>query len=273
MNQEYVKLVVRRLYDAQKLRIQSDLRLQRLIREEIVLKEDAERIFEKARKLEEDTEKEYATIVWREIKDCPVVVEWLGKVRGIGPRLAGLLVALIGDIQRFPTTSKLWAYAGLHVIDGRAAKREKGKKANWSDELKTTCWKIGKSFVKCGGPYRELYDTYKQYLIVREVKNGNIIWSTDDKGKKKIAHAKKELMADPDLKCPEKPEWTMGRIDNMATRRTVKIFLSHLWQVWYEIDGLPCPTGPFVGDRLGHESMIDPWRMIETKMVEEPASA
>lgn len=157
---EYVKLVVRRMYDAQKLRIQSDLRMQRLVRDKIVLKEDAEKIFKKAFDLEKKTEAEYERIIWREIKDWPIVTEWLGSVKGIGPRLAGLLIANLQPIDRFPTVGKLWAYAGLHVKDGKAVRRTKGEKANWNAELKTTAWKIGNSFIKTNGPYRDLYDKY-----------------------------------------------------------------------------------------------------------------
>lgn len=264
MNRDYVKLIVRRLYDAQKIRIQSDQRIQRLVREGVVPKEQAEEVFTKAKELEESCEREYERIVWREIRDEPIVTEWLIRVRGIGKRLAGLLVAIIGDVERFPTTSKLWAYAGLHVKDGRAVKREKGEKANWSAELKTTCWKIGKSFVKAGGPYRELYDTYKQYLVARELRNGNVIWGINGDGTMYVGHAPPEVLASSEpLIPPKNPEWTLGRIDAMATRRTVKIFLSHLWQVWWEINGKTAPTKPFVEERLGHTSIIDPWSMVE----------
>lgn len=311
---EYIKIIVRRMYDAQKLRIQSDLRMQRLVRDGIVVKEDIENTFAKALELECETEQEYERIVWREIKNIPIVVQWLSRVRGIGPRLSGLLVAIIGDIGRFSNTGKLWAYAGLHVkrhcrdcgsteldegklregpraggpglivspicrdcgsenIPGRAATREKGKKANWSAELKMTCWKIAQSFVKCGGPYRDLYDTYKAYLIAREVRNGNVIWKTDKKAwagmvcgandavpsKLVAAHAPKGADTTPPTK---QPEWTLGRINNMALRRTAKLFLSHLWAVWRELEGLEV-TQPFVQARLGHESMIDPWDMID----------
>lgn len=235
-----------------------------MIRDEIVLKEDAERTFAKALELEESIEAEYERIVWREIKDHPVVDGWLIKVRGIGPRLAGLLVAIIGDIERFATISKLWAYAGLHTKDGRAVKRAKGEKANWSGELKMTCWKIAGSFLKAGGPYKELYDSYKQYLVTRELDNGNVIWKTSaDSSKVEIAHCPKSLAHDPP-KPPTKPEWTLGRIHNMAMRRTAKLFLSHLWSAWREIEGLPA-SKPFAIERLGHESYIDHWKMVDEK--------
>lgn len=263
----YIQLVVRRLYDAQKLRIQSDLRLQRLIREGIVLKENVERDFKDAIALEVKVENEYEKIVWREIKDLPIIRDWLGKVKGIGPRLGGLLVANIRDIGRFANVSKLWAYAGLHTIpDGKggfaAARLKKGEKANWNSELKTTCYKIGVSFVKCGGPYRELYDSYKAYLVGREIKNGNVIWEKPLSSKVwKPAIVPKGLQTQ-ELTPPAEPEWTLGRINQMAMRRTVKLLLSHLWDVWRGMEGLP-QTGAYVHDRLAHESRIDPWTMIQ----------
>jgi hypothetical protein len=263
---EYVKIIVRRMYDAQKLRIQSDLRMQRLVRDGIVVKEDIEKTFAEALELERKTETEYERIVWREIKDLPIIAQWLIRVRGIGPRLSGLLVAIIGDVGRFPNVAKLWAYAGLHVKDGKAVKREKGQKANWSAELKMTCWKIAQSFVKCGGPYRDLYDTYKAYLIAREVRNGNVIWKTDVKSSKFVAaHVPKGADTTPPTK---QPDWTLGRINNMALRRTAKLFLSHLWAIWRELEGLPV-TEPFAKARLGHESMIDPWDMIDREDTEK----
>ncbi|HUV65608.1 MAG TPA: transposase, partial [Sedimentisphaerales bacterium] len=212
---DYIKLVVRRLYDAQKLRIQSDLRLQRLVRDEIVLKEDIERTFAKATELEGQIEREYEKIVWREIKDLPIITEWLVKVKGIGPRLGGLLIANILDIGRFANVSKLYAYAGLHVIDGHAVKRAKGATANWNSELKTTCWKIANSFVKQkDSRFREWYEQYKARIISREVAKGNVIWKGDE-SKREIAFAPKALQADPP-KAPKLPEWTLGRIHNMA---------------------------------------------------------
>lgn len=287
---EYLKLVVRRMYDAQKLRIQSDLRMQRLIREGIVLEAVIEATFAKAKKLEEDTEKEYERIIRGLIRDIPVVTRWLVGVRGIGPRLSGLLVGLIGDIERFPTVSKLWAFAGLHVIDGHAVKRAKGQKANWSAELKTTCWKAAQSFVKSGGRYREMiYDPYKKYLVARELAKGNVIWkggageeeiegSDTPPGKYKPAFVPKASAAELTegllgvvLVAPPRPEWTLGRINNMALRRTAKMFLSHLWHVWREIEGLST-AGPYAIERLGHTGYVDPWKMMEEPKEETEAA-
>lgn len=281
---EYLKLVVRRMYDAQKLRIQSDLRMQRLVREEIILEAELEATFAKAKEFEEKTEAEYEKIIRGIIKEIPVYDQWLGHVKGVGTRIGGLLLGLIGDIGRFPTVSKLWAFAGLHVRDGKAVRRTKGEKANWSAELKTTCWKAAQSFIKSGGPYREfVYDPYKKYIVARELRNGNVIWKgkggEDEQeqvdgveakpGKYTPAHVPNDL-THAKLVAPAKPEWTLGRINNMALRRTAKMLLSHLWQVWREIEGLPTES-PYAIDRLGHESYLDPWKMIERKEAKSAA--
>jgi len=48
-----------------------------------------------------------------------------------------------------------------------------------------------------------------------------------------------------------------GHIDAMARRKAVKLFLSHLWVKWRGIEGLPV-TDPYVIEKLGHKTKIDP---------------
>jgi len=327
--QDRVKLCVRGLYDAQTLRIQLELRILRLVRDEIMSEKEAKTFFKLPFAWFEKAEHEMQKMVWKEVKDWPIVKRWLIRVRGIGPRLSGLLVANIGDIGRFDTVSKLWAYAGLAVHDGHAQKRVKGQKANWNDELKKTAWKIGQSFVKAGGPYRELYDRYKARIIERELTRGTVIyhkpegkWIPFDSHAPRenqtghASHCAPDALDDPasqalrethsqsasqdgldaqpadasqssldtqkrsasqeagethlhpashldrETQSPSaSPEWTLGRINNMATRYVAKRLLAHLWQVWRELEGLPTrPTYPT--EYLGHTSQDDPWDYI-----------
>ena len=282
----YLKVAVRRLYDAQKLRIQSDLRIQALVRDGVIPKETAETDFLLALEHEEAAEHEYERIVWREIKDLPIVRDWMIKVRGVGRRMAGLFVGLIGDPGRFETVSKLWAYSGLHVVGGSAARREKGVKANWSQELKTTAWKLATSFVRAGeGPYRDRYLAYKNRIIRRELANDNIIWKTSDSGRKEVAYlpprtefrrtvatpvqpdgagvARGESASIEAPTPPEKPEWTLGRIERMAYRYVAKLFLSHLWEVWRENEGHPVRVPYILDGHPPHSHYSDPWSMID----------
>lgn len=96
------------------------------------------------------------------------------------------------------TVSELWAYCGLHVLPtggpraddthattaagrvqagggdssqqrpatqnggaGVAPSRRRGQKSNWSETARKRAWLIANSVVKCGGPYREIYDVTK----------------------------------------------------------------------------------------------------------------
>lgn len=295
---ETVKIVVRRLYDAQQQRIAAQNRIARLVREGVVPKEHAESIFAKTTEMEVKLEKMYERIVAKELKGKRIMSEWLSKVKGIGPRLAGLLIANIGTPVRFANPSKLWAYCGLHVVDGRAVRRKKGQKANWNAELKTTAFKIATSFIKAGdSPYNSLYYAYRDRIIAREVDKGNTIWRAPNpketewpKGTKWILEHRPDKEKDYSgdktmLACDEgrivmttatmgkdgkAPDWTYGRIHAMAMRYVAKIFLSHLWEVWYTIEtGKPAPCAVYVldceaGDCKNHTHKIDPWSMISS---------
>jgi len=72
------------------------------------------------------------------------VWEWLQSIHGIGPALASKLFALIDDIEKFDTISKLWRHAGHGIyyywVDAEGNvkaprdgwKARKGKKGEWT---------------------------------------------------------------------------------------------------------------------------------------------
>ena len=259
---DVTKLLVRALYDVQKMRIALKLRIDGLEREGKMTAAESERMFGLPFCRFQEAEMDMERSVWQQVKNEPIVKGWLIKVKGIGPRLSGLLVANIGDIGRFDTVSKLWAYCGLHVDkDGLAVKRVKGIKSNWNTELKITAWKIANSFVRVAGgsPYRVLYEQYKARILGREIRAGNIIWQTVN-DKLIVAHVP-EGVEEPE-KPPKLPQWTLGRIDNMSKRYIAKRMLSHLWQVWREMKGLPTrPT--YAVEYQQHTHTDDPWDYVE----------
>jgi hypothetical protein len=88
----------------------------------------------------------------------------------------------------------------VRVAQGRP---RRGERAPYDMEAKTICYLIGVSFVRCGGPYREVYDERKAHLAE--------------------AH----------------PEWPAKRVHLAAVRATVKRFLADLWVAWHEAEGAP----------------------------------
>lgn len=185
-----------------------------------------------------DTEKEIIKVAKKSLKEERIYSEWLAKVKGIGPTLATGLIAEINNIERFETISKLWAYSGLHVAeDGKVVKRRRGEKANWNTNLKRTSWLVGEAFVKGGGAYRELYDKFRAEYD-KKWKTPKDCGSTGCKNKGKG-------------KCMD------GHRHAAAKRKTVKVFLAHLYMKWREIEGLPVRE-PFIIGKGKHEHIIAP---------------
>lgn len=79
---------------------------------------------------------------------------WVTSAKGVGMKTAARLLHLIGDPawhakeQRPRTTSELWAYCGLHTVDGHAARLVRGQRANWSTEAKKRAFIIADSCIK-----------------------------------------------------------------------------------------------------------------------------
>lgn len=120
------------------------------------------------------------------------------------------------SIECFDCISALTAYAGLHVIDGAAVRRKRGQQSNWNSLFKTLCWKVGISFMKCGGIYKGEYEVYRARQIALH------------------------------------PEMPKMQTHLRALRRCSKIFLANLWMFWREKEGLSVRS-PYVGEKLGHE--------------------
>jgi len=146
---------------------------------------------------------------------------WLQEVKGIGPILSARMLAQIGDIATFDTVSKLWRFAGLAVIDGKAERRVKGEKSHYNGKLKTVMYNVGRGFLKAHGQYARFYYEAKGHYQAK------------------------------------RPDWTKAHVDLAAMRKMEKVFLSHLWAVWRSETGLD--TRPlWVIQHGGHDGVVLP---------------
>src|SRR5215218_9565114 len=183
--------------------------------------------------------------------------EWLDGVKGMGPTLSTKILGLIADISKFDTISKLWMFSGYGLKDGKRQRPVKGQKMDFNRRLKTAIYLAGDSFIKSRSPYRGIYDEAKgdyrmnkqvkpilsileisnepeELMVLRETPPGKAEWD------KLIKHSNKLAGAERDDAC-----WSDGHVDNAARRKMVKVFLSHLWLVWREAEGLPV-SDPYV---------------------------
>lgn len=196
------------------------------------------------------------------VRTYPIYTEWLKDVNGIAEIIASAFVSGIKTPARFDTISKLWRYCGVGLVDGKIEKRKKHEKIHYSPFMKVTCWKAGESFVKSKGIYRDAYDTFRAH----EDANNPIFTVSigDARGRARADDADlKPLITKEVNRLKEKGVTELevrrskGHNYARAKRKTVKLFLSHLWVVWRELEGLPT-SDPYVHAILGHTNKIDP---------------
>lgn len=164
------------LDDLERVRIANENRLRQLTRTESD-KDGAERGFgltldhpDVARlaalvELLKDAEKKASANLKFRVKRHPLG-KWIAATKGVGEQQAARLLATIGDPywndlhERPRLVSELWSYAGF----GDAARqvRQRGVKANWSDDAKKRAWLIASKIVMIGGPYRVVYDEARE---------------------------------------------------------------------------------------------------------------
>lgn len=175
---------------------------------------------------------------------------WLGRVLGVGPRIGGKLLGLIGEIASFDTVSKLWRHAGYAVIDGRAERSVKGEKRHYDLRLKTASYLAVKSFVMLGdrSPYEAVYRSAKQRFDAKTAAGPCAAHPLKNGKWQKASY-----------KCADC--WTPLRAERSAYRVVAKLFLSHLWETWRKAEGLPVRP-PYILEH-GHTMYLDPERFAE----------
>lgn len=216
--------------------------------------------------------------------------EWLRSVTGIGPVIAAGLLANVrwvkpdGD-QRYETAGTLWRLAGLDP----SVEWKKGARRPWNASLKTLCWKASDSFVKFSGSKKCVHGGIYRKRKEREIRKNiagdfartarealekrNFGRDTEARvwyeGRVSAEHAKLYYEAEPALRPKLLKQFKgeidsgvrmlpPGRIDLRARRYAVKIFLSHFFEVGYEITHGEKPAKPFAIAILNHANYIRP---------------
>jgi len=234
MQNQHISFLIRDFYQIQEHRIAMGSQIRSLSDEKVLkkmkVKERKQRMeeievlnhfYEKFHLLEKELEKE----IKKTVKEHPMS-EWLEEVKGIGPILAGALLANI-DIERAEHASSVWKYMGLAVDPetGRGDRLRAGVKASYNPEMKTVAWKIGMSFLKTKGEYRKIYEESRKFY---DRKFPKIQYLKDEKGEFIMNRSGKKIRM-----------YTKGHKFSMAKRRTVKLFLANFWAHWRELEGLP----------------------------------
>lgn len=226
----------------------------------------------------------------KHVSEHPLWTEWLDRVRGIGPCLAGGIIARI-HIERCNNVSQLWKYSGLAVTTdswkchacghklphdpsllkrgvravvmcpkcqnpmaaiGHADRRVKGQLLGFNPHVKTLFWKVGESFVKLN-PKKSGYR--RLYETFRAQVDAKIAARNGYCHKDHFDEKKKQIP------CFDAHKFAM------AKRLTVKVFAAHVYLKWRELLGLPTENPWIFWDGSGHSDFIEP--IYDTKAEEK----
>jgi len=178
------------------------------------------KVFEKYLKRFADLEQEVASDIEIQVRDHPMY-NYITGVKGIGACLGAQILSQI-DIREANTVSALWRYAGLGVdAEGKADRLKKGQKSVFNTRLKMVMYKVSTQFLRNRSPYTKFYYTAKEYYK------------------------------------QNRPDWTKLHCDFAARRKMMKMFMSHLWEVYRKLEGLPTRE-LYVVEKLGHTNVISP---------------
>lgn len=194
-------------------------------------------------------------IVAERIEDHPAY-PWFSKVKGIGGENIAKIIGLVrvkpdAEKKYAKNISSLWKFAGMHVVAGKAPRREAGKKLEYSSQLRSMCWRLGSSLVRAKGKFYEYYLKEKEKYQARYVNRGFKIVPSNE-----LPKDKKGRKYEPEGAISE------GHLDNMARRKMIKIFLAMLFIVWRRELGLS-DSSPYSAEHLGHSHIYKPKDFVE----------
>lgn len=148
-------------------------------------------------------------------------------IEGVGPAIAGALIAAIGDIRRFATYQKLFAFSGLHPLarDGKKfaqgdertsgdsifPRRRRGQLSNWNQFAKQAFWLLGDQFNRRPKSY----------------------WGSKLKQNK---ISLREKYPEEVLNELGKRRYTDGHIHKLATWKTIRQFVRWLHRAWTNLE-------------------------------------
>ncbi len=232
-------------------------------------------------KVEEDF---YEARIKEMISDHPVW-NWACHVKGAGLTTTGRLIGKI-DIRRLNTISEMYAHCGFGLeADGTPQRKHAGQKITYNAQLQSNCVMLGESLMMAGVRNRcnSCHEPYSKSSV--KCKNCGTVYRKSKTQKKCPSCESPEAISG---QCPfcgatgveEYGSSKYGQIyvnqkranatltplhrHNRAFRHMIKLFLSNMWEVWREGEGLPVEK-PYAFAILKHPEghLIDPWEMTD----------
>lgn len=146
-------------------------------------------------------------------------------IEGVGPSIAGGMIAAVGDIRKFETHPKLWAFCGLHTLKpdgtkfktgekpmgGIMARRRSGQLSNWNPKIRQSLYLLGDQFNRRPNSY----------------------WGQKLRENKRLY---REKYPEPIKNEQGKNRYNDGHIHKMATWKTLRQFTRWLYREWTRLE-------------------------------------
>lgn len=176
---------------------------------------------------------------------------WCKSICGIGPVITAGLMAHI-DINKAQTAGAIQRYAGLDPT----SEWNKGEKRPWNAKLKTlVTFKLGESFVKVQNRPKDVYGhLFAEHKAMLQAKNeaGEFAETC-----RLILEIKKLGKTTEAYKWYSQGKLPPAHVHARARRYAVKLFLSHFFEVAYEIEYGKRPPEPYAIAILQHAHKIE----------------
>ena len=122
------------------------------------------------------------------VRTFPIWNDFLKDEKGVGEISGGRVIARYGNPDRFKKLEEMYAYFGLHVVNGKAPRLQKGVRANWNMDgrveiigvIVSGFVKMKRNFTNEEGtvekrsvsPWRDTYDAFKKDYASRGLDAG-----------------------------------------------------------------------------------------------------
>ena len=193
------------------------------------------------------------------------------------------------DLPYAETISAVWMFSGVGLDqDHHAIKPPPGQTLPYNAELRTMWWRLASSLLKAG--LRQKCSVCGQLVGQKATKDGSpkkhgckgaefatiatsqfSRYYLEQKQREVEQYHNKGWKIVPATELPKNKEGkkvepdgmvSEGHVHARAQRKMIKVFQGCLFLVWRAAEGLP-PTKPYAIDKLGHNSLIDPWKMVD----------
>lgn len=199
--------------------------------------------------LQHEQSEDYVRQTLDEYSNNSEVGRWMRQIYGIGPVIAAGILAHV-DIEKAPTAGHIESFAGYNPN----MVWEKGEKRPYNASLKTLFYHAGMSFVKFSGRDECVYG--KWYLAKKdEYQKNNEEGKYKEQALSDMKHKYKDKSTVAYKTCMtgKLPE---AQIIARARRWTIKLFISHLHEFWYNNHFGEKPAMPYAISILGHAHHI-----------------